>query len=131
MIREGGQRKPALHPELSAWNTVRDSLAGKTGPVVAACICGQPLLAEGDLPATSWTTTLPDAVVSVEAGADIADLDKRVNAAYREPFRPFLRLFEVVLMWQIVFPIALWAMLLSTVLWILYNVFLGGADMGR
>jgi hypothetical protein len=62
VVQEGGKRRPAIHPVLAAWDTLRvHTLDGRHPRGV--CVCGQPLLDDGgadaDHPVVDWTFPMP------------------------------------------------------------------------
>ncbi len=134
VVVEGGGRKPAGHPSLVAWRTVRDALSGETGPVVGACAaCGQPMVAEGQEAAwVDWPLETPDGTLMIRdgvlpAGSDIATLDARMEEAWAERLRladikPGQAMFTGGLMTLLMVPVAVWALAVCVVTGFLYMV---------
>ena len=130
VVVEGGRRKPAEHPQLAAWNTVKASLRGEIGPVVGPCpACDQPLVADGDLPAHPWTVELPDGPVQVHSADQIPALEPKLKAAFAEKIRPVEAVFGGAVLTAMTAPVLLWATAFFIVMWFLYNILLGTVGM--
>ncbi|MFT4624787.1 MAG: hypothetical protein ACI8PZ_003450 [Myxococcota bacterium] len=129
---EGGSRRPAVHPDLAAWHTVRGALAGDTGAVVAECpACAQPMVADEGGQWLDWPLQTPDGAVMIRAGTlpanhSIAALDSALDAAWAERFdlravRPGRALFQGGLLTLILVPIALWVIAVGVVSLFLFS----------
>ncbi len=134
VVVEGGSRRPAGHPHLVAWNTLRAAIRGESGPVVGSCPgCEQPLVAlGGDLPWAMWTLTTPTGTVVVREGklplgSTVDQLDAQLTEAWGERFRlgevrPGLALFQGGLMTLMLVPLVVWVMAALVVSLMIYTI---------
>lgn len=128
VILEGGSRKPALHPTVMAWNTLRQ--AHEDGLVaVGTCVCGQPLIGQG--PRIPWTLTLPDGTVEIGETLQSSrgpQTPEQVSAWLESHYRPRLlddvdptqTAMQLVLMTPLLAPFLLWLFTMSLVVMFLY-----------
>ena len=129
VVSAGGKRRPQSHPQLAAWRVLLNARNG--GPAaVAACPCGLPLVGN---PGTSipWQLTLPDGTIDVgptlagPAGTlTEAEVTTALEAAYLERIGPVQAVFQTVIMAPMILPFALWALMLWTTAYFLYNAFM-------
>ncbi|MCA9569968.1 MAG: hypothetical protein KC656_19115 [Myxococcales bacterium] len=122
--QEGGSRKPAIHPHLAAWDTLRTGLEqGRRAR--GTCVCGQPLLDDGaadaEHPPVPWDILLPDGTTYTvddrphgpDGPIEPAALTARLEAVWprrqREPIG--IVLFQAVTLGPVVLAIfTLWLM---------------------
>lgn len=131
---EGGRRRPEGHPQLVAWNTLKEHLGRADRPAVGPCpACGQPLIAEGPLAPVPWTLTVPGGalVVTDRVTADGAEVavevvDQRVQAAFGERLEAGSTAVKGAMILPMFAPILLWPVMIFVALWILVNAMRAG-----
>lgn len=124
---EGGSRRPGVHPELAAWETLRGARASGV-QVVAACVCGQPLLGDGPGASIPWTVRAPGGDVVVDGGftgpsgpLTEAEADAWVRAELREPVEVGAAVFRGVVLLPMLVPLLLWVVAVTAVVTFLAN----------
>ena len=129
VVNPGGKRRPDIHPQLAAWRVLLQARTG--GPaVVAVCPCGLPLVGDHGT-SIAWELALPNGIIDVgstlsgPAGTlTEAEVTTALEAAYRERIKPVQAVFQTALLTPMILPFLLWALMLWTTAYFLYNAFM-------